>query len=271
MWSFEHEPDRTRLSERYDLSYDTPAECAAKLASGAADIGLVPVAAFASNPSLLAIPGCTIASRDHVRSIILAVRNPEGIYGVKRVALDTSSLTSVAYTKILFAKYWQTAPEFVPHEPNLDTMLETADAALLIGDAALVAMESRRKREYRTGQKLVYYDLAHEWRNFTGTVWVSALWGVRPDALGGGRYSSVEIIRDFERSRDEGLLHLDALAVEWSRRMIAHSIAQSAIRNYLSENIWYVFDDACLQGLELFYRYGVECGVLPTVPRLRYL
>lgn len=268
MWSFEHEPSRTRLSERYLISSDTPAECAAKLASGAADIGLVPVAAFASNPSLAVIPGCTIASRDHVRSIILAVRNPEGIYAVRRVALDTSSLTSAAYTRILFARYWNTAPEFVPHEPDLDAMLKDADAALLIGDPALVALEGRRRREYRTGQRLIYYDLAHEWHAFTGTVWVSALWGVRPEAIAASRHSSMEIISDFERSRDEGLANIDALSAEWSKRI---AVSRPVIRNYLTENIWYIFDDACVQGLELFYRYGVECGVLPAAPKLHYL
>jgi chorismate dehydratase len=268
MWSFEHEPDRTRLSERYLISSDTPAECAAKLDSGAADIGLVPVAAFAFNPSLAVIPGCTIASRDHVRSIILAVRNPEGVQAVRRVALDTSSLTSAAYTKILFALYWNTAPEFVPHEPNLDAMLKDADAALLIGDAALVALEHSRARENRTGQRLTYYDLAHEWRVFTGTVWVSALWGVRPEAIGASRDSAAQITEDFERSRDAGRANIDILAAEWSKRL---PLSPAVIRSYLTENIWYVFDDECVQGLDLFYRYGVECGALPAAPKLNYL
>ncbi|HTW48638.1 MAG TPA: menaquinone biosynthesis protein [Acidobacteriaceae bacterium] len=268
MWSFEHEPDRARLSERYCISSDTPAECAAKLASGAADIGLVPVAAFAANPSMEVIPGCTIASRDHVRSIVLAVRNPEGVYAVRRVALDTSSLTSVAYTKILFARFWNTTPEFVPHEPSLDAMLQAADAALLIGDPALVALEHRRAREYRTGQHLIYYDLAHEWRVFTGTVWVSALWGVRPEAVAGNSSRSMEIVEDFERSRDEGRKNIDALAAEWSRRL---PLSRAVIRSYLTENIWYILDDDCIQGLELFYRYGVECGALPAAPKLHYL
>jgi chorismate dehydratase len=268
MWSFEHEPSRARLAERYLIASDTPAECAAKLASGAADIGLVPVAAFASNPSLSVIPGCTIASRDHVRSIILAVRNPEGVFGVRRVALDTSSLTSIAYTKILFARYWKTTPEFVPHEPRLDAMLKEADAALLIGDPALIALEHRRDREYRTGERLIYYDLAHEWRDFTGTMWVSALWGVRSEAVAGDRSRSTDIVEDFERSRDEGRRNIDTLAAEWSRRI---PVSRAVIRSYLTENIWYIFDDDCMQGLELFYRYGVECGALPAVPKLQYL
>jgi chorismate dehydratase len=268
MWSFEHEPDRTRLRERYIFSSDTPAECAAMLASGAADIGLVPVAAFASNPSLTVIPGCTIASRDHVRSIILAVRNPEGVYGVRRVALDTSSLTSAAYTKILFARYWNTTPEFVPHEPNLDAMLQSADAALLIGDPALVALEHRRNREYRTGEHLIYYDLAHEWRTFSGTVWVSALWGVRSEAIAGKSGLSMEIVEDFERSRDEGRKNIDTLAAEWARRI---PVSRAVIRAYLTENIWYILDDDCIHGLDLFYRYAVECGALPAAPTLSYL
>jgi chorismate dehydratase len=268
MWSFEHEPDRARLSERYSLSSDTPAECAAKLASGEADIGLVPVAAFAINPSLAVIPGCTIASRDYVRSIILAVRNPEGVQAVRRVALDTSSLTSAVYTKILFARYWNAAPEFVPHEPNLDAMLQDADAALLIGDPALVALEHRRDREYRTGQRLIYYDLAHEWHDFTGTVWVSALWGARPKAIAESSSPAAQIIEDFERSRDEGRANIDVLAADWSRRI---PVARHIIRNYLTENIWYILDDDCMQGLETFYRYAAECGVLPAAPQLSYL
>ncbi|MGC2639407.1 MAG: menaquinone biosynthesis protein [Acidobacteriaceae bacterium] len=268
MWSFEHEPDRARLAERYALTSDTPAECAAKLASGEADIGLVPAASLADTPSLQVIPGCVIASRDRVRSIILVVREEVGIQGVRRVALDTASRTSAAYTQILFARYWRTQPEFVPHPPYLGAMLRTADAALLIGDPALLALEDRQARERRTGERLLYLDLAHEWHTFTGTVWVSAYWGVRPEAIGEGRTSPAQIVEDFQRSRDAGLAHIDALAEEWSARI---AVPRATIRTYLSENIWYVLDDACLEGLELFYRYGAECGALPEAPGLRFL
>src|SRR5581483_8796679 len=153
MWSFDHEPDRSRLAERYDLSSDTPAECAAKLASGAADIGLVPVSALAFTPALSVIPGCTIASQDRVRSIILVVRHSDGIDGIARVALDSSSRTSATYTRILFSRFWQIQPAFIEHAPNLEDMLRVADAALLIGDPALFALEDREARERRTGEK----------------------------------------------------------------------------------------------------------------------
>ena len=275
MWSFEHEPDRARFAQRYALSSDTPAECAAKLASGAADIGLVPVSALAFTPQLAVIPGCAIASKDRVRSIILVARvpdaedwDPEDLGSVGRVALDSSSRTSATYTRILFAHFWQIEPAFVEHAPDLEAMLRVADAALLIGDPALFALEDRGAREHRTGERLLYLDLAHEWHKLTGTVWVSAVWAMRPEAVSASQVQPAQIVADFQHSRDEGLRHLDALADEWSTRI---AIPRATIRTYLTENIWYVLDEACLAGLDLFYRYGFECGALPQIPHLKFL
>lgn len=266
MWSFEHEPTRSALAARYTIQEDTPAECAARLASGHADIGLIPVAAHTS--SLAVIPGCTIASRDHVRSLILVARHPDGVEGVRRVALDTASRTTATYTRILFSRLWRTQPEFFPHPPDLEAMLAQGDAALLIGDPALLALEDRAAREKRTGERLLYLDLAHEWRAFTGTVWVSAFWSVRPEAVAASGLSAAQVVEDFQRSRDAGLAHLDAIAEEWTGRI---ALPRDTIRAYLSENIWYTLDEACLAGLELFYRYGVECGALPEAPTMRFL
>ncbi|HEX4066093.1 MAG TPA: menaquinone biosynthesis protein [Acidobacteriaceae bacterium] len=268
MWSFDHEPDRSRLAERYALSSDTPAECAAKLAAGETDIGLVPVAAYATTPSLAVIPGCTIASRDRVRSIILVIRHHDGVEGVGRVALDTASRTSATYTRILFSRFWQVQPAFLPHAPDLDAMLRVADAALLIGDPALYALEDREARQRRTGERLLYLDLAHEWHNFTGTVWVSAFWALRPESLASPPIRAGQIIEDFQRSREAGLAHIDDLADEWSARL---HLPRTTVHTYLSQNIWYLLDDACLAGLDLFYRYGFECGALPLAPKLRFL
>jgi len=268
MWSFEHEPDRSHFEQRYVLSSDTPAECAVKLAVGEADIGLVPVAALAFTPSLVVIPGCAIAARDRVRSIILVVRQADGIEGVGRVALDSASRTSATYTRILFSRFWQIEPGFVEHAPDLEAMLGVADAALLIGDPALFALEDREAREKRTGEKLLYLDLAHEWHKLTGTVWVSAFWAARPEALADSGVPARQVVGDFQHSRDAGLRNIDALADEWAARI---AVPRETILAYLSKNIWYVLDEPCLAGLELFYRYGVECGALPLAPAVHFL
>jgi chorismate dehydratase len=268
MWDFEHEPRRSDLRERYQIGYTTPSRCARELAAGDADIGLVPVAAHATTPSLLIVPGCAIASRDRVRSIILVVRPEQGVSAVRTVAADTSSRTSNAYTRILFAIFWKVPAVFVPHPPVLESMLAVADAALLIGDPALLALEDREAREARTGERLLYLDLAHEWHSFTGLPWVSAFWALRPAALTETGACGADIIADLQASRDHGLAHVEDLAEEWSGRI---AVPRETIRFYLSNNIHYILDEACMRGLEVFYRLAAECGALPAAGALTIL
>ena len=268
MWDFEHEPRKSELALRYRILSSTPAECAQRLQSGVADIGLVPVAAYASANGQSIVPGCTIASLDSIRSIVLVVRRAQGVTGVKSVALDTASLTSATYTRILFSKRWRIFPAFKPHAADLDAMLASADAALLIGDPALLALEDRAQREARTGEQLDYIDLGHEWRSWTGTPWVSAFWAVRDAAFTPDTVTPAQLVDDFQRSRDNGLAHTEELVAEWSVRI---AVPAATLRAYLTHNIHYVLDEACLEGLQLFYRYAAECGALPAVPALKFL
>jgi chorismate dehydratase len=267
MWDFEHQPEKSRLEERYEIRRSTPARCAQDLATGEADIGLVPAAAYATDPSMMIIPGCTIASKGHIRSIILVTREG-GPEEASTVALDTASLTSAAYTKILFHKYWNPAAEFRAFAPDLDAMLQAADAALLIGDPALLALEDSQSRLERTGEALVYHDLGLEWLSRTGVPWVSAFWGIRAEAVKETPLSPDALIRDFVHSRNRGMAHTDELVEEWASRI---AIPKSVIRTYLSENIHYILDEACLDGLETFYRYAAECSALPAAPTLKLL
>jgi chorismate dehydratase len=268
MWDFEHEPERSERRLRYQIGYTTPSGCAVELAAGDADIGLVPVAAHATTPSLLIVPGCTVASLDRVRSIILVVRAQQGIDGVRTVAADTSSRTSYAYTRILFEIFWKVPVEFMPLAPDLESMLQVADAALLIGDPALLALEHKDARLERTGEELLYLDLAHEWHGFTGLPWVSAFWAVRAGAFEETGTSAAALVRDLQGSRDHGLEHLEDLAEEWSTRI---EVPRETIRFYLTNNIHYILDDACLRGLDAFYRLAAECGALPEAPPLTML
>jgi chorismate dehydratase len=276
MWDFEHPPEEQRLLERYQLHSTMPSQCAEELATGRAEIGLVPVAAYATTPGLAVLPGCTVASLDQVRSILLVVRHPDGLGAVRRVAADTASRSSNAYAQIILRRFYGNAALFVPHAPDVDgrleTMLADCDAAVLIGDPALRALEDRAARAERTGEELTYIDLAQEWKQQTGLPWVSAFWAVRPAAVQASGLGAAEVIADFQRSRDHGIAHIEDLVAEWTPRMAGPpAVPAATIRAYLSHNIHYLLDDACLAGLELFYRYAAELGVLPTAPPLRFL
>jgi chorismate dehydratase len=253
MWDFEH----GSAGSDFDISYTLPSACARALQAGTADIGIIPAAAYTSIPNLLILPDVAIASRRPVRSILLVSKVP--IEKIRSIALDTSSMTSVALTKVLFDKWLGAGKTFTPMEPNIDKMLATHDAGLLIGDPALKIDRSR----YHT------LDLAEEWIRHTGKPFVFAFWAVRKDAL--QENSSPEnLAAIFRRSRDHGLepASLDRIARDWSPRV---GITENEVRSYLTENIYYHLDADCLEGLQLFYRYAAEIGALPVAPRVNFL
>jgi chorismate dehydratase len=252
MWDFEHGE-----GEVFDISYTLPAQCAATLRDASADIGIIPAAAYCSIPDLAIIPGVAIASRRAVRSILLVSKVP--LKDIRTVALDTSSMTSVALTKVLFAKWWGGQRTFSPMAPDIEKMLERHDAGLLIGDPALQIDRSR----------YITYDLAEEWIRFTGKPFVFAFWAVRQAALRAAT-SDVDLAAVFKQSRDHGLVpeSVDRIARRWAPRL---GLDEETVKDYLTHNIHYSLDSECLAGLRLFYQYAKECGALPQGPPLQFL
>jgi chorismate dehydratase len=267
MWDFEHgDSERGCAGNDFEISYTVPSRCAAQLNEGSADIGIIPVAAYATVPGLLVLPGVAIAARQAVRSILLVSKVP--LEKIQTVALDTSSLTSTALIQVLFAKWWGGGRTFVAMEPDVEEMLRRADAALVIGDPALQIDRSR----YFT-HDLVTHDLAEEWLRFTGKPFVFAFWAVRQEAREEAVKEAsplLDLAAIFQRSRDHGLepANLDSIAREWAARV---GLSEADVKKYLTDNIHYFLDEQCLEGLQLFYRYAEECGARPRAPELRFL
>ena len=128
---FTHGP----LRGKYQLSFTVPSQCAEALRSGAADVAIIPAIEYQRIPDLVILPNLSIASKKSVRSLLLVSKKP--IQQVARIALDRSSRSTQALTRILCEKHWNIAPEFFEAAPNLPEMLRHSDAALLIGDPAL--------------------------------------------------------------------------------------------------------------------------------------
>jgi chorismate dehydratase len=272
MWDFDHPPRAAALAERYNVETMMPAQCAERLADGTADLGLVPIAALAHRNHLRIVPGCAIASKGAIRSLLLVVRAKTGLEGVRSIAADTSSRATLAYVQVMARHFWQIPATFVPHAPDLDAMLAACDAAVVIGDPALLALEDRAARQQRTGEELLYLDLSAEWHKLTGLPWISAVWGMREEAVRSGQQRDQlvreNVIQDLTASRDAGLAHIDALADEWATRI---AVPRATIHTYLSRNIHYILDEECLEGLRAFYELAAACKVLPAVADLRML
>jgi chorismate dehydratase len=265
MWDFEHPPLSRELSEDYDLRYMRPSLCAEELLAGRADLGLIPIAAL--TPELAIVPGCTIASLDRVRSIQLIVKASHTLETVRTVAADDASRSSRAYAEILFRGFLRTEPGFITAPADPVAMLGQADAALLIGDPALLALEARSEIEEAVGP-CRWFDLAHEWRTRTGLPWVAAVWAARPEAIAQSRLTAERLTAHLIASRDHGLAHIDDLVEEWKPRI---AVPEAVIRHYLTENIHYVLTPECIRAIDLFRRYAAEQQILPPLPSLRFL
>jgi chorismate dehydratase len=266
MWDFDHLPRCVELAQRYEVHRTQPALCAEELLTGRADLGLIPVASLTE--SLAIVPGCAIASLKRVRSIQLIIRlrgiaagnTEEALKRVRTVAVDTASRSSVAYTQVLFQRFLGTLPEFMPHPANLVSMLAVADAALLIGDPALLALEDRNNIERLCGPCL-WLDVAEQWIARTGLPWVAAVWAVRREALGPSKLTAQQLIHDLQSSRDAGIANAEHLAHEWAGRI---AVPEEVIRAYLTQNIYYHLAPECVESIRVFRAYAAELGVLPT-------
>jgi chorismate dehydratase len=254
MWNFEHAPQADVLRNLFEVEYTLPSHCAQLLAAGKADIGIIPVAAYATIPNLRILPGVAIASEAAVRSILLVSDKP--IEQVCSIGVDSSSRTSAALVRVLFARHFRQAVSFEEADPELNAMLSRYDAALLIGDPALKVDRSR----YRT------WDLAEEWRRFTGKPFVFAFWAVRAQAATDEDLARVAEV--FRESRDAGIKQFEAIANEWALRL---SLPRELIVSYLSENIHYSLDPEYIEGLQMFFRHANELGVLPKSPELQFV
>jgi len=261
VWGLEH--GRPRL--RYRLNYTTPAACADDLRAGRADVGIIPAIEYQRIPGLVLIPHLAVASERKVESVLLISHGPAR--RAKRVALDTSSRTSAALVKILYAHHWRREPEYVEAAPDLTEMLDNADAALLIGDPALRFLFHARGAGSPEMKNLHVYDLAEEWWRMTNLPFVFAVWAVRPEAVPTPRDRRA-LVGDFLESRRLGLENMKEIAHRAAGRL---ELSGGQLERYLRQSIVYRLDAPERGGLESFFRYARELGLIEELRPLEFL
>jgi len=240
------------IPEQFDIRFDVPAVCAALLHDGKVDLGLIPAIEYIrGREDYWMVPDVAIASDGDVASVAIFSKVPIG--EVRSLALDVSSRTSAALTRILCAKRWGIAPAFTSAAPDLDTMLATADAALVIGDPALDIDASARG--------LSKYDLGGEWRTLTGLPFVYAMWTGREGAASAAHCAALVT------ARKQGEANLPQIA-----RAEAGDDAGLEARSlgYLRDNLKYGLGDREAAGLRRFLELGVEVGVAAALKPLRF-
>ena len=237
IWSFLYGTNRGK----YELILDNaPARSAELLANKRVDAALVPVVAYQLIEGIKLVPNVCVGAQKKVRSVCLVTKG-EDLRDVKTVALDVSSKTSVALTKIIFREFLGFEPIYKNAEPNLSEMLTDSDCALLIGDPALMIADS--KDQFRK------FDLVELWREFTGFGFVFAMWMTA--------HKTCEI--DFAGASNEGLNHLDEIISNYETEI---TLTHEDFKKYLSENISYSIDDSMQKGLELYFALAFKNNLI---------
>ena len=237
-------------ADLFNVRFDVPAQCAALLHEGRIDLGLIPAIEYLRGQYRM-VPGVAIASDGPVASVAIFSRVP--VDQIRTLAMDISSRTSVALTRVLCAQRWQIAPKFMPAEPELREMLSRADAALVIGDPALAIDHA--------ALGLTKIDLGSEWREFTGLPFVYAMWCGRDDACG------PEHVAELNAARDRGTAAIDEIARAESGG--DHARRQRAA-GYLRDNLRYRLGERELAGLRRFHELASEQGIAPGLRELRF-
>jgi chorismate dehydratase len=248
IWSFTHGSQR----EAVELFTDTaPARCAEMLAAGEVDAALVPIIEYQRMDDVSIVPDVCVGSKTAVRSVVLVTRK-NNLKKVERVALDESSRTSAALVKIIFREFLGFDPEWQSAAPDLHSMMQHADAALIIGDPAM----SVGREQFRV------FDLATLWHEFTGLGFVFAMWMVRKDG--------VEKIRsiDFTVARDEGLANLDQVIASYPQKM---PFSEDEIRQYLTKNIVFKVDEEMQKGLTLYFELAQKHRLISSTKPVEFI
>ena len=236
IWSFLYGRERGNVELIMD---NAPARSAELLSQGRVDAALVPVFAYQSIDGARLIPDVCVGAKEKVRSVCLVTRGGE-LASSRKVALDTSSRTSAGLTQIIFREFLAVEPEWQASPPNIDQMLDYADAALIIGDPALALSADPA---YRT------FDLVELWRSFTGLGFIFAMWmTVREN-----------VVIDFAGARDEGLAHSSEIAVNYADQI---GLSVQEMQTYLTRDITYTPDDSMTEGMALYFRLAEKHGLI---------
>jgi predicted solute-binding protein len=239
---------------RFQIRYDIPSECARLLHAGAIDLGLIPSIEYLRGGPYEIVPDLAIASDGPVASVTIFSTRP--MADVRSIALDTSSRTSVALVRVLCKRLFRINPALESYGPNLDDMLSRCDAALIIGDKAL--FQEPGESAANVVEKI---DLGEAWQQLTGLPFVYAFWAGPPQVL------TPDDVRALVRARDEGVQRPEALAREY----LADTPQWQALgAEYLRDNIKYHLGDREREGLQLFYRFAAEAGVVERTQPLRF-
>jgi predicted solute-binding protein len=220
------------------MSYALPSVCADQVAAGSADIGILPVIETARQ-GLDYFRGTGIACHGPVRTILLVSKLPMG--KIETLATDSGSRTSVMLSQVILSEQYNVRPRVFSRPADLASMLEVADAALIIGDAAFAIDPATVPFEC--------LDLGAEWVRMTGLPMVFAVWSARKE------WMQPRLERAFADSCRFGLEHMDDIV---RAEAPGRGLSEAVVQRYLTEHLVLELGDRDYQGMNLYLKMALS-------------
>jgi chorismate dehydratase len=149
-------------------------------------------------------------------------------------------------------------PDYSVMEPDLDSMLQEHDAALLIGDSAIKASWSNHGLEVM--------DLGEEWHRWTGLGMTYAVVAADRNAVRKAPDKVARLQEDMLASRQRSLQDLSPLV----ERAMASIGGTSAYWNGYFQGLRYDLGPELQAGLELYYRHAHTMGLIDREVTLEF-
>jgi len=202
------------------------------------------------------LPDFCLSSVGYVHSVILSSNVPlEDLHG-KVVGLSSASKTSVILLKMLLQKHYGLEPAYVPTDPNPSLKGRGLDAALIIGNEAMM-------------QELApyTYDLGDLWLRKTGYPVVFAVFAVREEAIGAHAAGIARIVASYRKS-------LACLDRERERLIRKARERYPAVRYDIDayySDLKYSFSPALREAFAFYLASAGEMGLLKKTGPARFL
>ena len=236
----------------YKVLYGSPSGLARALQQGDCDVGLIPVAAYLAGIGGTIVPNVSISCFGPAGTLKLFSRCP--LEEIRTLALDRTSRTTVLLARAILAARHGVKPACSVVEADLAHVLDNADAAVVIGQDALLRGE-------RPPQATIELDLGEAWWEWQQLPLVMAFWVFRE------KWFSDQVVEALRAAREGGVGMLGRIAEEEAGR---RGLEPALVKRYFSEMLSYELGDDHIRGVDRYQGILTAQGLLKERRELRF-
>lgn len=262
-WPVSHFFNKEKFKEEVEFVPQVPSQLNQQMAEGRIDLGPISSFSYAEHSDeYLILPNLSVSAYGNVGSISLFLKDDLDIIKDKKIALSNTSATSVNLLKIILEGFLGGKPDYTTMPPQLNIMMETADAALLIGDEAIIAgWKNNKTKQYRM------IDLGAEWLRRTNQWMTFAVWAVRMEVVQKKPGLLYRIYQEFLRSKERGKKEIKVIITETIKRFGG---SQSFWQGYFA-GLSHDFDERQIRGLKHYFKLAKDINLLSSVPEIKVI